>query len=37
LFKSLPEVIKWCEENLDSESWGTKEKVESYQKSKGIC
>jgi hypothetical protein len=37
LFKSLPEIVKWCDEHLDSESWGTKEKVESYQKSKGIC
>ncbi len=37
LFKSLPEIVKWCELNLESGTWGNKENVESYQKSKGIC
>jgi hypothetical protein len=37
LFKSIPEVMKWCETNLDSNVWGSKEKVESYQKLKGLC
>jgi hypothetical protein len=37
LFKSLPEIMKWCEENLDSTQWGSKENVEMYQKLKGIC
>lgn len=37
LFKSLPDVMRWCESNLDAKIWGCKENVESYQKSKGIC
>jgi hypothetical protein len=37
LFKSLPEIMRWCESNLDSNTWGNKENVESHQKSKGIC
>jgi hypothetical protein len=37
LFLTLPETIKWCQANLDKSSWGSRESVEEYQKSKGIC
>ena len=37
LFKTLPDIMTWCETNLDSNHWGSKENVESYQKLMGIC
>lgn len=36
LFKSIPELINWCNDNLEPGTWGSKETVEAYQKSKGI-
>jgi hypothetical protein len=36
MFKSAAEIFKWLQENFPPEIWGSKEKVEDYQHSKGI-
>jgi hypothetical protein len=36
IFKSSADVFKWLRENFSDDIWGSKEKVETYQHSKGI-
>lgn len=36
MFKASADIFAWMRENLPPEIWGTQEKVEAYQHSKGI-